>query len=573
MDKKKVREFEPAIITAFKKGYSLTQFYSDISAGIIVGIIAIPLSIALAIASGVSPDKGLLTAIIGGVFVGLFGGSKVQIAGPTGAFVVIVYGIISKYGIDGLIAATLMAGVILILMGILKMGNMIKFIPYPITTGFTSGIAITIFSTQIKEFFGLNIENIPSEFLSKWQEYFKAILALNFNFTQFYIGITSIIIIILWSKFNKKIPGSLIAVILMTIISIAFNLNVETIGSRFGDLSFHVPTIQFNFSKINFLELVSPALTIALLASIESLLSAVVADGMTGKTHKSNMELIGQGTANVVSGIFGGIPITGAIARTAANVKNGGTTPVSAIIHSLFLLISMILFLPYVKLIPMSVLAAILIVVSYNMGEWHELIKITRAPKSDIVVYFVTFLVTVILDLVVAIEIGMILASFLFLKRMADISEVKMVEVEDKEDELYNKENEEKLLLKHGVDKKEAKKIMEKMAIYEVSGPFFFGAADKFMKVTKEIDKDLKILIIDMQKVPAMDATAYHALEILDEMCKKRNVELFLIRVQKQPIRLMLKYGFMDNYIREHIFSSFEHAFEKSIDLIKQKEN
>ena len=359
----------------------------------------------------------------------------------------------------------------------------------------------------------------------------------------------------------------------MTIISIAFNLNVETIGSRFGDLSFHVPTIQFNFSKINFLELVSPALTIALLASIESLLSAVVADGMTGKTHKSNMELIGQGTANVVSGIFGGIPITGAIARTAANVKNGGTTPVSAIIHSLFLLISMILFLPYVKLIPMSVLAAILIVVSYNMGEWHELIKITRAPKSDIVVYFVTFLVTVILDLVVAIEIGMILASFLFLKRMADISEVKMVEVEDKEDELYNKENEEKLLLKHGVDKKEAKKIMEKMAIYEVSGPFFFGAADKFMKVTKEIDKDLKILIIDMQKVPAMDATAYHALEILDEMCKKRNVELFLIRVQKQPIRLMLKYGFMDNYIREHIFSSFEHAFEKSIDLIKQKEN
>ena len=573
MDKKKVREFEPAIITAFKKGYSLTQFYSDISAGIIVGIIAIPLSIALAIASGVSPDKGLLTAIIGGVFVGLFGGSKVQIAGPTGAFVVIVYGIISKYGIDGLIAATLMAGVILILMGILKMGNMIKFIPYPITTGFTSGIAITIFSTQIKEFFGLNIENIPSEFLSKWQEYFKAILALNFNFTQFYIGITSIIIIILWSKFNKKIPGSLIAVILMTIISIAFNLNVETIGSRFGDLSFHVPTIQFNFSKINFLELVSPALTIALLASIESLLSAVVADGMTGKTHKSNMELIGQGTANVVSGIFGGIPITGAIARTAANVKNGGTTPVSAIIHSLFLLISMILFLPYVKLIPMSVLAAILIVVSYNMGEWHELIKITRAPKSDIVVYFVTFLVTVILDLVVAIEIGMILASFLFLKRMADISEVKMVEVEDKEDELYNKENEEKLLLKHGVDKKEAKKIMEKMAIYEVSGPFFFGAADKFMKVTKEIDKDLKILIIDMQKVPAMDATAYHALEILDEMCKKRNVELFLIRVQKQPIRLMLKYGFMDNYIREHIFSSFEHAFEKSIDSIKQKEN
>ncbi len=573
MDKKKVREFEPAIITAFKKGYSLTQFYSDISAGIIVGIIAIPLSIALAIASGVSPDKGLLTAIIGGVFVGLFGGSKVQIAGPTGAFVVIVYGIISKYGIDGLIAATLMAGVILILMGILKMGNMIKFIPYPITTGFTSGIAITIFSTQIKEFFGLNIENIPSEFLSKWQEYFKAILALNFNFTQFYIGITSIIIIILWSKFNKKIPGSLIAVILMTIISIAFNLNVETIGSRFGDLSFHVPTIQFNFSKINFLELVSPALTIALLASIESLLSAVVADGMTGKTHKSNMELIGQGTANVVSGIFGGIPITGAIARTAANVKNGGSTPVSAIIHSLFLLISMILFLPYVKLIPMSVLAAILIVVSYNMGEWHELIKITRAPKSDIVVYFVTFLVTVILDLVVAIEIGMILASFLFLKRMADISEVKMVEVEDKEDELYNKENEEKLLLKHGVDKKEAKKIMEKMAIYEVSGPFFFGAADKFMKVTKEIDKDLKILIIDMQKVPAMDATAYHALEILDEMCKKRNVELFLIRVQKQPIRLMLKYGFMDNYIREHIFSSFEHAFEKSIDLIKQKEN
>ena len=573
MDKKKVREFEPAIITAFKKGYSLTQFYSDISAGIIVGIIAIPLSIALAIASGVSPDKGLLTAIIGGVFVGLFGGSKVQIAGPTGAFVVIVYGIISKYGIDGLIAATLMAGVILILMGILKMGNMIKFIPYPITTGFTSGIAITIFSTQIKEFFGLNIENIPSEFLSKWQEYFKAILALNFNFTQFYIGITSIIIIILWSKFNKKIPGSLIAVILMTIISIAFNLNVETIGSRFGDLSFHVPTIQFNFSKINFLELVSPALTIALLASIESLLSAVVADGMTGKTHKSNMELIGQGTANVVSGIFGGIPITGAIARTAANVKNGGTTPVSAIIHSLFLLISMILFLPYVKLIPMSVLAAILIVVSYNMGEWHELIKITRAPKSDIVVYFVTFLVTVILDLVVAIEIGMILASFLFLKRMADISEVKMVEVEDKEDELYNKENEEKLLLKHGVDKKESKKIMEKMAIYEVSGPFFFGAADKFMKVTKEIDKDLKILIIDMQKVPAMDATAYHALEILDEMCKKRNVELFLIRVQKQPIRLMLKYGFMDNYIREHIFSSFEHAFEKSIDLIKQKEN
>lgn len=565
------KEFEPAILTSFKKGYSKKQFLGDLNAGIIVGIIAIPLSIALAIASGVSPDKGLLTAVIGGLIIGLLGGSKVQIAGPTGAFVVIVYGIIDKHGIEGLVAATVMAGIILILMGIFKMGDMIKFIPYPITTGFTSGIAVTIFSTQIKDFLGLKMGVVPTEFFEKWDEYIKAVINMQINYSAAIIGILSVVIIMIWPKFSKKIPGSLIAVILMTVIVYYFKIDVETIGSKFGDLKFQMPSVAFSFATLNIREFFSPALTIALLAAIESLLSAVVADGMTGKVHKSNMELIGQGAGNVVSGIFGGIPITGAIARTAANVKNGGSSPIASIIHSVFLLLSMLIFLPYVKLIPMSVLGAILVVVSYNMGEWHELRKITKAPKSDITVYMVTFILTIVLDLVVAIEIGMVLASFLFLKRMADISAVKMVEVEEKKEELYTEEAEKRIFEKHGINRKEAEKIMESIAIYEIDGPFFFGAADKFMKVTKEIHSELKILIINMEKVPVMDATGYHAIEILYDMCKKSKVELFFIQTRRQPLKIMIRYGFMENSMREHFYRSFEHAFERAVEITLKK--
>ncbi|MCB2289128.1 sulfate permease [Clostridium sp. CS001] len=545
--------FVPKLVTCLKD-YSKEKFVKDFIAGVIVAIIALPLSIALAIASGVSPEKGLYTAIIGGFIISLLGGSRVQIGGPTGAFVVIVFGIVEKFGIDGLIVSTIMAGFFLIIMGILKFGGMLKFIPYPITTGFTSGIAITIFSTQIKDFLGLTMKSVPSEFIPKWIAYFNNLNTLNLQSLS--IGILSLLIIIFWPKINKKIPGTLIAIVLTTVLVLFFNLNVETIGSRFGNISSSLPRISIphtSFAMIK--ELMLPALTIAILGGIESLLSAVVADGMIGGSHRSNMELVAQGIANIFSGLVGGIPATGAIARTAANVKNGGRTPIAGIVHALSLLVILLLFMPYVKLIPMSSLAAILIIVSYNMGEWDAFQRIFKAPKSDAAVFLVTFSLTLFFDLVIAIGIGLLLSALLFMKRMADVTDVRYI-LDEHED-------------KDQIELIDSIKTPEHVSLYEINGPFFFGAADKFVHAIREIGIPTKILILKMANVPAMDATGYHALEMLYDICKKHHTQLIMLNLQEQPISTLEKYGFVETLGRENFCSNVEEAIERANSLLK----
>ncbi|QAA31574.1 SulP family inorganic anion transporter [Clostridium manihotivorum] len=542
----------PKLVTCLK-GYTKEQFLRDIVSGIIVAIIALPLSIALAIASGVSPEKGLYTAIFGGFIVSLLGGSRVQIGGPTGAFVVIVYGIIQKYGLDGLIVSTMMAGVFLIIIGFLKLGSFIKFIPSSITTGFTSGIAVVIFSTQIKDLLGLRIQSVPSEFIGKWEAYISNIGTINFSATI--IAFLTLAIIIAWPKINKKIPGTFVAIIIVTIITSAFNLPINTIGKQFGHISSSLPSFtlpKISMQMIN--ELLMPSLTIAILGGVESLLSAVVADGMIGGRHRSNMELIAQGTANIFSAAFGGIPVTGAIARTAANVKNGGRTPVAGIVHSIGLLVILLICMPYVKLIPMSSLAAILVMVSYNMGEWTVFKKVFKAPKSDSLVFIVTFILTIVLDLVVAIGVGVVLASLLFMKKMAEVAEVKYVldDIKDLEDNSLN----------------EYKSISEEFAIYEITGPFFFGAASKFVSAIREMGQPPKILIVKMSKVPYMDSTAYNSFEMLNEMCVNNNTRLMILDAQEQPMKMLKKYGFVDMIGEENFCSTLDEAMSMQTEKV-----
>jgi SulP family sulfate permease len=546
----------PKLFTCLKN-YSKEQFLKDLVAGIIVAIIALPLSIALAIASGVSPEKGLHTAIIGGFIISFLGGSRVQIGGPTGAFIVIVYGIIEKHGVAGLTVATIIAGIFLLLAGFLRLGSAIKYIPYPITTGFTSGIAITIFSTQIKDFLGLTIKNVPSEFIPKWISYFEGLSTINYE--SLLIGAISLAIIILWPKVNKKIPGTLIAIIFATIVTAAFGLNIETIGSRFGNISAALPTLSIPAVNLKMVEdLIFPGITIAVLAGVESLLSAVVADGMIGGKHRSNMELVAQGTANIFSALFGGIPVTGAIARTAANVKNGGRTPVAGIVHAVVLLVIMLLFMPYVKLVPMSSLAAILIMVSYNMGEWEAFKKFLKTPKSDATVFIVTFTLTVLIDLVVAIGVGLVLACFLFMKRMADVTSVKSIlDDEDNENDLSDLLSE--------------VRTPEDISYYEINGPFFFGAADKFVNVIKEISIPPKVLIIKMSKVPAMDATALDGLEKLKRICKRNKTEIILLQLQEQPYKTLEKAGFLEAVGLDNICESVDDAISRAQAVLEIK--
>jgi SulP family sulfate permease len=540
--------FVPKLFTCLKN-YSKKQFLKDLTAGIIVAIIAFPLSIALAIASGVSPEKGLHTAIIGGFIISFLGGSRVQIGGPTGAFIIIVFGIIEQHGLQGLIIATLIAGIFLILMGLLKFGSMIKYIPYPITAGFTSGIAITIFSTQITDLFGLKISKVPSEFLPKWISYITHMNTI--NYTSLMVGLFSLIIILLWPKVNKKVPGTLIAIIAATAITSIFKLPIDTIGSRFGSISASLPKLTVPNMDMNMIRsLIFPGITIAVLAAVESLLSAVVADGMVGGKHRSNMELVAQGTANIFSALFGGIPVTGAIARTAANVKNGGRTPVSGIVHSVVLLFIMLIFLPYMKLVPMTTLAAILVVVSYNMGEWEVFKRLIKAPKSDAIVFLVTFFLTVFFDLVIAIGVGVVLSSFLFMKRMSDVAEVKYI-LDSNEDTDANEFLSEIVTPEH-------------ISLYEVSGPFFFGAADKFVNVMREMNFSVKVLIIKMSTVPAMDATAFHSLETLHALCKKRNTKLILMGLQDQPYNVLSKYGFINTIGKENICRTINKSIRRA---------
>ncbi len=527
------------------KGYTKQNLIDDVTAGIIVAIIALPLSIALGIASGVTPEKGLITAIIAGFLISFFGGSRVQIGGPTGAFMVIVYGIVVEHGVDGLIIATIMAGIILIIFGLINIGSVIKFIPYPITTGFTAGIAVTIFSSQVNDFLGLNVEALPVEFLGKWHIYFENMYRI--DGITLGIGVIALLIIVLWPRVTKKIPGALIAIVVTATLVQMFSLDVSTIGSKFGEISGKLPTVQVpRFSLEIMRALIAPAFTISILGAIESLLSAVVSDAMIGSKHRSNMELIAQGIANIGSGLFGGIPATGAIARTVANIKNGGRTPIAGMVHSITLLLIMLLFMPLAKLIPLSTLAAILMVVAYNMSEWRDFIGLFKAPKSDILVLVITFTITVVFDLVLAIQIGIVLAAFLFMKRMADVTNVSVnqLDASEENEEEYNK-------MGHGVLEQSDQK-MGHVQIYDINGPFFFGAVDKFLDTLRHINADIDLLIIRMYNVPAMDATALHALKRLVRLCEQMEIKMVIEGVNEQPKKLIEKAGF-SKYLKKEV--------------------
>ena len=532
------------------------QVMKDIIAGIIVAVIALPLSIALGISSGVSPEKGLITAIFAGFIISLLGGSRVQIGGPTGAFVIIIYSIIQEYGLNGLITATIMAGLILILMGVLRFGSLIKYIPQTITIGFTSGIAITLMSTQIKDFFGLEIQKVPAEFFAKWGSYFGNMGSL--NIWSLIIGAGSIIIIVFWPKVNKTIPGSMVALIVATLFVKLLNLPVETIGSRFQEISSTIPMPLFpmiSMETIN--KLFAPAMTIAILAALESLLSAVVADGMISDTHDSNMELVAQGIANVTSGLFGGIPATGAIARTAANVKSGGKSPISGMVHAITLLATMLVLMPLAKMIPMTVLAAILMVVSYNMSEWRVFKSLLKAPKSDVIVLIITFVCTIVFDLVVAIGIGMIMAMFLFMKRVSDTTEIRDLV----EEEVFDVEI-----------SKVLEKAEGKIHVYQVNGPMFFGVVQEFIEKMKELESSIEVVILDMRHTHAIDASAIDALTRLFKHCNKLKIRLCLTHVQEQPMKVLDRMGFVVKVGESNIYNTKTEAIEKAYDYIKHLE-
>lgn len=535
--------------------YSKEKFFSDFTAGIIVGIVALPLAIAFGIASGVSPEKGLITAIIAGFFISALGGSRVQVGGPTGAFVVIVYGIVQKYGMDGLIIATMMAGVLLVIMGFARLGTVIKFIPHPVVVGFTSGIALIIFSSQIKDFLGLPVGSIPADFVEKWLVFSAHIQSFN----PYALGITlgTVAIAAFWPKVSRKIPGSLVALVLSSAAVEIWNLPVETIGTRFGSLPhvFPVPGVpHLRWEMIRLL--MKPALTIALLGAIESLLSAVVADGMIGGRHRSNMELIAQGTANIFSGFFGGIPATGAIARTATNVKNGGRTPVAGMVHAATVLVIVLFLGSWAKLIPLSCLAGILAVVAYHMSEWRSFISLLKGPRGGAVVLLATFLVTVLFDLTVAIEIGMVLSLMIFMHRMSRITHVRIVEEEVEEEEIDRKSQVSKIKVPQGVE------------VYEINGPFFFGASHKFEEAMRVVEKMPRVRILRLSYVPMIDSTGLYSLKGFFEKCRANHVELIIAGIRPQPLSALKKAGLYELIGEKNIFSGVRDALKRASEIM-----
>lgn len=557
----KTFSLKPQLLTSLKT-YNRQTLTADIMAGIIVGIVALPLAIAFGIASGVTPEKGIITAIISGFIISLLGGSKVQIGGPTGAFIVIIYGIIQKYGIEGLMIATVMAGVFLLLFGLLKLGTIIKYIPYPIVVGFTSGIAVTIFTTQIKDLFGLTIESVPSDFIEKWGCYIS-----HFSTADLWcsiVGILSVVIIALTPKVSKKIPGSLVAIIVMTIAAIILKnyfgvTTIETIGDRFSVSSAipdaHMPAMTWDTIK----SLVAPALTIAVLGAIESLLSATVADGVIGAHHNSNTELVAQGLANIASPIFGGIPATGAIARTMTNINNGGKTPVSGIVHAIVLLLIFLFFMPLAKYIPMACLAGVLVIVSYGMSGWRSFLALMKNPKSDVTVLLITFFLTIIFDLTVAIEVGLIIACLLFMKRVSEITDVKAVTDEINEESDMIKDNAEHLTIPEGVE------------VYEINGPYFFGAGNKFEEVMAAFGDRPKVRIIRMRKVPFVDSTGIHNLTNLCEMSHNEGIEVVLSGVCEKVHKQLEKARFYDILGNKNICSHINLALERANEIIGEK--
>ena len=546
-------KLKPKLFSVMKT-YTKEQFIKDVVAGIIVAIIALPLSIALALASGVSPEQGIYTAIIAGFLISFFGGSRVQIAGPTAAFATIVAGIVAKNGMDGLIVATLIAGALLIIMGLCRLGSLIKFIPYTITTGFTAGIAVTIVIGQLKDFMGLTYAEgtVTIETMEKIKAVAEFISTI--NWMSVLVGVVSLAILIIWPFISKKIPGSLIAVIGGILMVKLLNLSVNTIGDLYtinSSLpSFHLPHITLGVIRAEFTD----GLTIAILAAIESLLSCVVADSMINSRHRSNMELVAQGIGNVGSALFGGIPATGAIARTAANIKNGGRTPIAGMVHSITLVLVLIVLMPYAALIPMPTIAAILFMVAYNMCGWRTFVHLCKtSPKSDIFVLVMTFGLTVVFDLVMAIEFGMLAACVLFMKRMSDEAEVRGWKYFDDDND---------------PDAIDLRSVPQQVRVYEISGPMFFGAADRITEITL---KDFtKVLVIRMRGVPALDATAMHSLENLLEKCKKSDVELVFSHVNEQPYHTMEKDGFIEKVGADHFCAHIDDALAFATELIQK---
>lgn len=551
--------FTPKLLETLK-GYTRAQFVKDLLAGLIVGIVALPLAIAFAIASGVSPEKGLYTAVIAGFIISAAGGSKVQIGGPTGAFIVIVYGIVQQHGIDGLIIATFMAGIILIMMGVARLGSVIKFIPHPLIVGFTSGIALVIFSSQVKDFLGLNVTTVPSDFIKKWMVYGQHIWSVNYY--SLAVAAFTTLVVFLWPKVTHKIPGSLIAIVVSTLVTTLFHLPIDTIGSRYGGIPASLPSPslpRLDFDTIRLL--IQPAFTIALLGGIESLLSAVVADGMIGGKHKSNMELVAQGVANVFSAVFGGIPATGAIARTATNIRNGGRTPVAGIVHALTLLVIMLFVGRWAALIPMATLAGILVVVTYNMSEWENFIAITKGPKSDATVLIVTFLLTVIIDLTVAIEIGMILSVFLFMRKMAQFSNVSIITKQFNGD----KTNEDPLSIANFT-------LPPGVEVFEITGPLFFGAAYKFKDASKIIETTPQVLIIRMRQVPVIDATGIQTLKEVNKDMRYRGTKLILSEVlTKEVYEELRKARLLFSIGKANVVDSLDKAIQRSKEIVSDR--
>lgn len=554
-------DFKPRLLQCLKN-YNRKTFVADLMAGIIVGIVALPLAIAFGIASGVTPEKGIITAIVAGFVISALGGSKVQIGGPTGAFIIIIYGIIQQYGMEGLTIATLMAGVFLILFGFLHLGTIIKFIPYPIVVGFTSGIAVTIFTTQVKDLFGLNIASVPSDFIEKWICYFN-----NFSTVDLWssvIGIVSVVIIMLTPKVSKKIPGSLVAIIVMTVAALLLKQfagveSIETIGDRFAISNSlpeaTVPALSWETIK----NLVSPAITIAILGAIESLLSAAVADGVIGDHHNSNTELIAQGVANLASPIFGGIPATGAIARTMTNINNGGRTPIAGIVHAVVLLLIFLFLMPLAKYIPMACLAGVLVVVSYGMSGWRSFLALMKNPKSDVTVLLITFFLTIIFDLTIAIEVGLIIACLLFMRRMSETTDVHIISNEinpDDEDSDMHLGNIEHLTIPKGVE------------VYEINGPYFFGAGNRFEEIMATLGDRPQVRIIRMRKVPFVDSTGIHNLTNLCEMSQKEGIQIVLSGVTEKVHSQLDKAGFYDIVGQDNICSHIDIALDRAKEII-----
>lgn len=536
--------FRPKLLDTLK-GYTRHLFLKDLLAGVIVGLVALPLAIAFGIASGVSPEKGLVTAIVAGFIISGLGGSRVQIGGPTGAFIVIVYGIVQTYGVNGLIIATFIAGIMLIIMGFARLGSVIKFIPYPLIIGFTSGIALIIFSSQVKDLLGLHMGTVPAGFIEKWKAYLLHIRTINLY--ALLIGLVTVGVIVYWPKVTTKVPGSLVAILLTTVAAQVLGLPVETIGSRFGAIQSALPKPAVPHLDVSTIrDMIQPAFTIALLGGIESLLSAVVADGMIGGNHRSNTELVAQGTANIFSSLFGGIPATGAIARTATNIKNGGRTPVAGMIHAVTLLLILIFFGKWAALIPMATLAGVLVVVAYNMSEWRHFVDVLKGPGNDVAVLLTTFFLTVLVDLTVAIEIGMILAIFLFMRKMIQSSSVE----EDRE-------------------QVENYAALKQVQVYEITGPLFFGAAYKFKDAMRVIASHPKVLIIRMRKVPIIDATGIKAIRDVYKESRQRGIKVILCEVNSPEVLQELKDARLLFAIgKANVKDTFEEAVRRSNEVL-----